>query len=169
MGVQKKQPDEIIEPVEEKVQVEAPEPSLPEPVPEPVPEEPKKVGRPKKEKKPRTAKQLANDERQRQRFKQEHEARKKKAAESKPEETKAEPKTPVPEPEPEEPEESEPEVDEETVYIKRKPRRKTKRTYVIEPSSSLHYSDIFFLIVLTQVEFFILIQKASGCRYRVQV
>ena len=31
-------------------------------------EEPKKVGRPKKEKKPRTAKQLANDERQRQRF-----------------------------------------------------------------------------------------------------
>ena len=102
---------------------------------EPVPEESKKVGRPKKEKKPRTAKQLANDERQRQRFKQEHEARKKKGAESKPEEPKAEPKSPVPEPVPEEPEqESEPE--EETVYIKRKPRKKTKRTYVIEPSSS---------------------------------
>ena len=31
MGVQKKQPDEIIEPVEEKVPVEAPEPLLPEP------------------------------------------------------------------------------------------------------------------------------------------
>jgi hypothetical protein len=134
MGVQKKQPDEIIEPVEEKVQVEAPEPSLPEPVPEPVPEEPKKVGRPKKEKKPRTPAQLANDEKQRQRFKKEHEARKKKAAESKPEETKTEPDPPVPEPE--QLEESEPEVDEETVYIKRKPRRKTKRTYVIEPSSS---------------------------------
>ena len=84
MGVQKKQPDEIIEPVEEKVQVEAPEPSLPEPVPEPVPEEPKKVGRPKKEKKPRTPAQLANDEKQRQRFKKEHEARKKKVGEAKP-------------------------------------------------------------------------------------
>ena len=57
------------------------------------------------------------------------------AAEAKPEETKAEPEPPVPEPVPEEPaEESEPE--EETVYIKRKPRKKTKRTYVIEPSSS---------------------------------
>ena len=137
MGVQKKQPDEIIEPVEENVQVEAPEPSLPEPVPEPVPEEPKKVGRPKKEKKPRSAAQLANDEKQRQRFKREHEARRKKAAEEKPDETKADPEPPVPEPVPEEPaEESEPEVDEETVYIKRKPRKKTKRTYVIEPSSS---------------------------------
>ena len=135
MGVQKKQPDEIIEPVEENVQVEAPEPSLPEPVPEPVPEEPKKVGRPKKEKKPRSAAQLANDEKQRQRFKREHEARRKKAAEEKPDETKADPEPPVPEPVPEEPtEESEPE--EETVYIKRKPRKKTKRTYVIEPSSS---------------------------------
>ena len=129
MGVQKKQPDEIVEPVEEPAPViEAPA--------EPTPEEPpKKAGRPKKEKKPRTPAQLANDEKQRQRFKKEHEARRKKAGEAKPEETKAEPEPPVPEPVPEEPaEESEPE--EETVYIKRKPRKKTKRTYVIEPSSS---------------------------------
>ena len=28
------------------------------------------------------------------------------------------------------------EVEEETVYIKRKPRKKTKRTYIVEPSSS---------------------------------
>ena len=133
MGVQKKQPDEIVEPVQEQVPViEAPAEPTPEPIPEP---EPKKAGRPKKEKKPRSAAQLANDEKQRQRFKREHEARKKKAAEQKPEETKAEPEPPVPEPVPEEPaEESEPE--EETVYIKRKPRKKTKRTYVIEPSSS---------------------------------
>ena len=129
MGVQKKQPDEIVEPVEEQAPViEAPA--------EPTPEEPpKKAGRPKKEKKPRTPAQLANDEKQRQRFKKEHEARRKKAGEVKPEETKAEPEPPVPEPVPEEPaEDSEPE--EETVYIKRKPRKKTKRTYVIEPSSS---------------------------------
>ena len=134
MGVQKKQPDEIDEPVQEQPLVQTP---LEEPTPEPVPEpEPKKVGRPKKEKKPRTPAQLANDEKQRQRFKKEHEARKKKAAEKKTEEPKAEP-PPVPEQVPEEPaEESEPEVDEETVYIKRKPRKKTKRTYVIEPSSS---------------------------------
>ena len=133
MGVQKKQPDEIVEPVQEQAPViEAPA----EPTPEPTPEEPpKKAGRPKKEKKPRTPAQLANDEKQRQRFKKEHEARRKKAGEAKPEETKAEPEPPVPEPVPEEPaEESEPE--EETVYIKRKPRKKTKRTYVIEPSSS---------------------------------
>ena len=131
MGVQKKQPDEIIEPVQEQAPViEAPA--------EPTPEEPpKKAGRPKKEKKPRTPAQLANDEKQRQRFKKEHEARRKKTGEAKPEETKAEPEPPVPEPVPEEPaEESEPEVEEETVYIKRKPRKKTKRTYVIEPSSS---------------------------------
>ena len=133
MGVQKKQPDEIVEPVQEDVPViEAPAEPTPDPVPEP---EPKKAGRPKKEKKPRSAAQLANDEKQRQRFKREHEARKKKAAEEKPDETKADPEPPVPEPIPEEPaEESEPE--EETVYIKRKPRKKTKRTYVIEPSSS---------------------------------
>ena len=133
MGVQKKQPDEIVEPVQEEVPViEAPAEPTPDPVPEP---EPKKAGRPKKEKKPRSAAQLANDEKQRQRFKREHEARKKKAAEQKPDETKADPEPPVPEPIPEEPaEESEPE--EETVYIKRKPRKKTKRTYVIEPSSS---------------------------------
>ena len=133
MGVQKKQPDEIVEPVQEQPQEEA---TVEEPVSEPIGEiAPKKAGRPKKEKKPRTPAQLANDEKQRQRFKREHEARKKKAAEAKPEETKAEPEPPVPEPVPEEPaEESEPE--EETVYIKRKPRRKTKRTYVIEPSSS---------------------------------
>ena len=135
MGVQKKQPDEIVEPVQEQPPViEAPAEPTPEPIPEP---EPKKAGRPKKEKKPRTPAQLANDEKQRQRFKKEHEARKKKVGETKPEEPKAEPKPPVPEPIPEEPvEESEPEVDEETVYIKRKPRKKTKRTYVIEPSSS---------------------------------
>ena len=133
MGVQKKQPDEIVEPVQEEVPViEAPAEPTPDPVPEP---EPKKAGRPKKEKKPRSAAQLANDEKQRQRFKREHEARRKKAAEEKPDETKADPEPPVPEPIPEEPaEESEPE--EETVYIKRKPRRKTKRTCVIEPSSS---------------------------------
>ena len=130
MGVQKKQPDEIVEPVEEQTPViEAPAEPTPEPIPEP---EPKKAGRPKKEKKPRTPAQLANDEKQRQRFKKEHEARKKKAADKKPEETKAEPEPSVPE----QTEESEPEVDEETVYIKRKPRKKTKRTYVIEPSSS---------------------------------
>ena len=140
MGVQKKQPDEIVEPVQEDVPViEAPAEPTPDPVPEP---EPKKAGRPKKEKKPRSAAQLANDEKQRQRFKREHEARKKKAAEEKPDETKADPEPPVPEPIPEEPaEESEPEVDEETVYIKRKPRRKTKRTYVIEPPSSDESSD----------------------------
>ena len=139
MGVQKKQPDEIDEPVQEQPLVQTP---LEEPTPEPVPEpEPKKVGRPKKEKKPRTPAQLANDEKQRQRFKKEHEARKKKPADKKPEEPKAEP-PPVPEQVPEEPaEESEPEVDEETVYIKRKPRRKTKRTYVIEPPSSDESSD----------------------------
>ena len=140
MGVQKKQPDEIVEPVQEQVPViEAPA----EPTPEPTLEEPpKKAGRPKKEKKPRTPAQLANDEKQRQRFKREHEARKKKAAEAKPEEPKTEPKPPVPEPITEEPaEESEPEVDEETVYIKRKPRRKTKRTYVIEQPSSDESSD----------------------------
>ena len=51
MGVQKKQPDEIDEPVQEQAPViEAPAEPTPEPVPEP---EPKKVGRPKKEKKPR--------------------------------------------------------------------------------------------------------------------
>ena len=135
MGVQKKQPDEIVEPVQEQPQEEA---TVEEPDSEPIGEiAPKKAGRPKKEKKPRTPAQLANDEKQRQRFKREHEARKKKAAEAKPEETKAEPEPPVPEPVPEElAEESEPEVDEETVYIKRKPRKKTKRTYVIEPSSS---------------------------------
>ena len=135
MGVQKKQPDEIVEPVQEQPQEEV---TVEEPVSEPIGEiAPKKAGRPKKEKKPRSAAQLANDEKQRQRFKQEHEARKKKAAEKKPEVPKAEPEPPVPEPVPEEPaEESEPEVDEETVYIKRKPRKKTKRTYVIEPSSS---------------------------------
>ena len=133
MGVQKKQPDEIDEPVQEQPHMQTP---LEEPTSEPVLEsEPKKVGRPKKEKKPRTPAQLANDEKQRQRFKKEHEARRKKAAEEKPDETKADPEPPVPEPVPEEPtEESEPE--EETVYIKRKPRKKTKRTYVIEPSSS---------------------------------
>ncbi len=135
MGVQKKQPDEIVEPVQEQPQEEA---TVEEPVSEPIGEiAPKKVGRPKKEKKPRTPAQLANDEKQRQRFKREHEARKKKAAEEKPDEPKTEPEPPVPEPVPEEPaEESEPEVEEETVYIKRKPRKKTKRTYVIEPSSS---------------------------------
>ena len=133
MGVQKKQPDEIVEPVQEQPQEEV---TVEEPVSEPIGEiAPKKAGRPKKEKKPRTPAQLANDEKQRQRFKQEHEARKKKAAETKPEVPKAESEPPVPEPVPEEPaEESEPE--EETVYIKRKPRKKTKRTYVIEPSSS---------------------------------
>ena len=133
MGVQKKQPDEIVEPVQEQPQEEV---TVEEPVSEPIGEiAPKKAGRPKKEKKPRTPAQLANDEKQRQRFKKEHEARRKKAGEAKPEETKAEPEPPVPEPVPEEPaEESEPE--EETVYIKRKPRKKTKRTYVIEPSSS---------------------------------
>ena len=45
----------------------------------------------------RLAAQLANDEKQRQRFKKEHEARKKKAADKKPEETKAEPEPSVPE------------------------------------------------------------------------
>ena len=60
MGVQKKQPDEIVEPVQEQVPViEAPAEPTPDPVPEP---EPKKAGRPKKEKKPRTPAQLANDE-----------------------------------------------------------------------------------------------------------
>ena len=94
MGVQKRQPDEIDEPVQEQAPViEAPAEPTPEPVPEP---EPKKVGRPKKEKKPRTPAQLANDEKQRQRFKKEHEARKNKAAEKKTEEPKAEP-PPVPE------------------------------------------------------------------------
>ena len=55
MGVQKKQPDEIVEPVEEPAPViEAPA--------EPTPEEPpKKAGRPKKEKKPRTPAQLAGE------------------------------------------------------------------------------------------------------------
>ncbi len=118
--------------------------------------EAKKVGRPKKERKPRSAAQLANDQRQRERFKKEHAAR------------KASPKTPAPSPEPveeeihveekqeeepveesveeepvkepveEEPAESEEEeeVEEETVYIKRKPRVKRKRTYVVESSSS---------------------------------
>ena len=118
--------------------------------------EAKKVGRPKKERKPRSAAQLANDERQRQRFKKEHAAR------------KASPKTPAPSPEPvqeeevkeeveepvqepveepvqepveepvEEQEEEEEEVEEETVYIKRQPRTKAKRKrrYVIESSSS---------------------------------
>ena len=50
--------------------------------------EAKKVGRPKKERKPRSAAQLANDQRQRERFKKEHAAR------------KASPKTPAPSPEP---------------------------------------------------------------------
>ena len=66
MGVQKKQPDEIVEPVQEQVPViEAPAEPTPEPIPEP---EPKKAGRPKKEKKPRSAAQLANDEKQRRKF-----------------------------------------------------------------------------------------------------
>ena len=51
--------------------------------------------------KPRSAAQLANSEKQGQRFKREHEARKKKAAEENPEETKAGPEPPVPEPVPE--------------------------------------------------------------------
>ena len=52
MGVQKKQPDEIVEPVQEQAPViEAPAEPTPEPMLEP---EPKKAGRPKKEKKPRT-------------------------------------------------------------------------------------------------------------------
>ena len=119
--------------------------------------EAKKVGRPKKERKPRSAAQLANDERQRQRFKKEHAAR------------KASPKTPAPSPEPvqekveepveepvgepveepveeepvkEEPAESEEEVEEETVYIKRQPRTKKKRRYVIESSSSSSDEDM---------------------------
>ena len=50
--VEKPVPEEPVQSIQEQVQAE-----------------PKKVGRPKKEKKPRSAKQLANDERQRQRFK----------------------------------------------------------------------------------------------------
>ena len=146
MGLQKPNRQEIAQkalaPVESTDLNQVAEPSA----------EAKKVGRPKKERKPRSAAQLANDERQRQRFKKEHAAR------------KASPKTPAPSPEPvqeeevkeeeqepveepvqepvEEPVEEEPaeseeeEVEEETVYIKRKPRVKRKRTYVVESSSS---------------------------------
>ena len=71
MGLQRKQRDEIddSQPVEEHQQPETPqlevaENTLPEPVEEPA--LPKKVGRPKKARKPRTKKQLENDERQRQ-------------------------------------------------------------------------------------------------------
>ena len=149
MGLQKPNRQEIAQkalaPVESTDLDQVAEPSA----------EAKKVGRPKKERKPRSAAQLANDERQRQRFKKEHAAR------------KASPKTPAPSPEPvqeeevkeeeqepveepvqeqddepveeqeEEPAESEEEeVEEETVYIKRQPRTKRKRRYVIESSSS---------------------------------
>ena len=76
MGLQRKQREEIddTQPVPE--QETPPEPVQETLEPDVQEEPPKKVGRPKKEKKPRTAKQLANDERQRQRFKQQHEAKK---------------------------------------------------------------------------------------------
>jgi len=162
MGLQRPQRHEIaraalaarestnLEQVVEKPVTEEPVQSVPEPVPEPVQAEPKKVGRPKKEKKQRSAKQLANDERQRQRFRDEHAARKKNLnnnSKASVEQVQEPVEEPVPEAVDEEVEEeveeeelaeSEPEVEEETVYIKRQPRTKAKRKrkYVIESSSS---------------------------------
>jgi len=147
MGLEKSYPDknENIEPVLES-NIE--EPSI-ELIQDEIPAS-KKKGRPKKEKKVRTPAQLANDEKQRKRFKEEHEARKTKTDEPKSQpkpKPKAKPKS-KPEKEdivqedipqedtPQEAENSGSEIDEETVYIKRKPRKKSKRTYVIEPSDS---------------------------------
>ena len=121
--------------------------------------EPKTRGRKPKEKKPRSAKQLANDKAQSERFKKIHEERKAALAAKKeqpPLEPVKEEPPPQPEPEPQEEKpvvqdsppppqpptedesESEPEVEEETVIIKPKPKKKKKpirkRTYVVEPS-----------------------------------
>ena len=112
-----------------------------------------KRGRPVKEKKPRTEKQLANDKAQAARFKKEHDQRKaKKTHKSAPQEEATEqPKEEVQEAIVEEPpkdllsspqlpveeeSESEPEIEEETVIIKKKKKKKPriKRTYVDEPS-----------------------------------
>ena len=136
MGLEKSYPDknENIEPVLES-NIE--EPSI-ELIQDEIPAS-KKKGRPKKEKKVRTPAQLANDEKQRKRFKEEHEARKTKTDEpkSKPKpKAKPEKEDIVQEDNAQEIENSGSEIDEETVYIKRKPRKKSKRTYVIEPSDS---------------------------------
>ena len=152
MGLEKNNPDENeeIDPVLES-NIEDAIPAV------------KKKGRPKKEKKDRTPAQLANDEKQRQRFKKEHESRKSPSApkiiknktkvnqEEIQEEVKPKPKTKtkakqetdsvevennsLTEPQIEVETNSGSEIDEETVYIKRKPRKKSKRTYVIEPDS----------------------------------
>lgn len=151
MGLQKRYPDinDETEPVEE-----------PTPMEELI--EPKK-GRPKKDKKPRTPAQLKNDEKQRQRFKKEHESRKNTSVSS-PKDEDIKPPTTINKAKSKKPTkikqemistqavnqdsptdrdgiESENEIDEETVYIKRKPRKKTKRTYVIEPDSDSDSSE----------------------------
>ena len=136
MGLEKSNPDEN-ENIEPVIESNIEEPSI-NSIQDDVPAI-KKKGRPKKEKKVRTPAQLANDEKQRKRFKEEHEARKTKTDEpkSKPKpKAKPEKEDIVQEDNAQEIENSGSEIDEETVYIKRKPRKKSKRTYVIEPSDS---------------------------------